>query len=154
MFDIGWVEMMVVIVVMIVVIGPKDLPVVLHTMGRWIARVRAMAREFQSGIEDLAQQAGIDDVRKEVNSIRDFSLEEEIEKTIDPEGELREGIGADTRAKERDEPATAPGTGAGDDAAAQVKDGAEGQGVLTAEAGAEEPEPAKPRRKSPAGREP
>ena len=44
MFDIGWVEMMIVVVVMIVVIGPKDLPVVLHTMGRWIARVRAMAR--------------------------------------------------------------------------------------------------------------
>ncbi len=152
MFDIGWVEMMVVIVVMIVVIGPKDLPVVLHTMGRWIARVRAMAREFQSGIEDLAQQAGIDDVRKEVDSIRDFSLEEEIEKTIDPEGELREGIGADTRAKERDKPET--GTGAGDDSAAQIKDGTEGQAVLAAEAGAEAPEPAKPRRKSPAERKP
>ena len=57
MFDIGWVEMMIVVVVMIVVIGPKDLPVVLHTMGRWIARVRAMARGFQDSIEEMERLA-------------------------------------------------------------------------------------------------
>ncbi|MDX1485269.1 MAG: Sec-independent protein translocase protein TatB [Alphaproteobacteria bacterium] len=99
MFDIGWVEMMVVVVVMIVVIGPKDLPVVLHTMGRWIARVRAMARGFQDSIEEMAEQSGLGDVRDEMRSIRDFSLEDEIEKTIDPEGELREGISAETKRK-------------------------------------------------------
>ena len=95
MFDIGWVEMMVVVVVMIIVIGPKDLPGVLRTMGRWIAQVRAMARNFQDSIEELAEETGLDKVRDEVRSIRDFRLDEEIEKTIDPEGELREGIDAD-----------------------------------------------------------
>lgn len=95
MFDIGWVEMMVVVVVMIIVIGPKDLPVVLHTMGRWIARVRAMARNFQDGIEELAEESGLDQMRDEVRSIRDFSIEDEIEKAIDPEGEMKEGIAGD-----------------------------------------------------------
>ena len=95
MFDIGWVEMMVVVVVMIIVIGPKDLPVVLHTMGRWIARVRAMARNFQDSIEELAEETGLDQMRDEVRSIRDFSIEDEIEKAIDPEGEMKEGIAGD-----------------------------------------------------------
>ncbi len=95
MFDIGWVEMMVVVVVMIIVIGPKDLPVVLHTMGRWIARVRAMARNFQDSIEELAEESGLDQMRDEVRSIRDFSIEDEIEKAIDPEGEMKEGIAGD-----------------------------------------------------------
>ena len=95
MFDIGWVEMMVVVVVMIIVIGPKDLPVVLHTMGRWVARVRAMARNFQDSIEELAEETGLDQMRDEVRSIRDFSVEDEIEKAIDPEGEMKEGIAGD-----------------------------------------------------------
>ncbi|MEE8563585.1 MAG: Sec-independent protein translocase protein TatB [Alphaproteobacteria bacterium] len=111
MFDIGWVEMMVVVVVMIIVIGPKDLPVVLHTMGRWIARVRAMARNFQDSIEELAEETGLDQMRDEVRSIRDFSIEDEIEKAIDPEGEMREGIAGD--------PAKATESG---------EEGAEGQG--------------------------
>ncbi|MCH8917571.1 MAG: twin-arginine translocase subunit TatB [Alphaproteobacteria bacterium] len=95
MFDIGWVEMMVVAVVMIVVIGPKDLPVVLHTMGRWIARVRAMARNFQDSIEEIAEETGFDKMRDEVRSIGDFNIEDEIEKAIDPEGEVRQAISGD-----------------------------------------------------------
>ena len=97
MFDIGWVEMVVVVVVMIIVIGPKDLPAVLRTMGRWIAQVRTMARNFQDSIEEMAEETGLDKVRDEVRAIRDFRLEDEIEKTIDPEGELRDGIGADIK---------------------------------------------------------
>jgi sec-independent protein translocase protein TatB len=95
MFDIGWVEMMIVVVVMVVVIGPKDLPVVLHTMGKWIARVRAMARSFQDSIEEMAGEAGLDQMRDEVQSIRDYSLEDEIEKAIDSEDEPSEGIYGD-----------------------------------------------------------
>lgn len=96
MFDVGWVEMVVVIVVMIIVIGPKDLPVVLHTMGKWIAHVRAMARSFQDSIEEMAEEAGLDEMRDDVRSIRDFSLEDEVEKSIDPEGELKKQISGDS----------------------------------------------------------
>lgn len=94
MFDIGWVEMMVVVIVMIIVVGPKELPGLLRTIGRGIAQVRAMARTFQDSIEELAEETGLDEVRDEVRAIRDFRLEDEIEKTIDPDGELREGIDA------------------------------------------------------------
>jgi len=95
MFDIGWVEMMIVVVVMVVVIGPKDLPVVLHTMGKWIARVQAMARHFQDSIEEMAEESGLDRLRGEVQSIRDYSLEDEIIKVIDPEDEPAEKISVD-----------------------------------------------------------
>jgi len=131
MFDIGWVEMMVVAVVMIVVIGPKDLPVVLRTMGRWIARVRAMARKFQDSIEEIAEETGLDKMRDEMRSIGDFNIEDEIEKAIDPQGEVREAISGDPAKalesaedgaedagaeKDRDDGA-APGDGDGDESA-------------------------------------
>lgn len=92
MFDIGWTEMVVVIVVMIIVIGPKDLPRVLHTMGQWVARARAVARNFQDSIEQMAQEAGLDEVKKSAEQIRDFSLEDEVEKSIDPDGTIKEGM--------------------------------------------------------------
>ncbi len=142
MFDIGWVEMMIVVVVMIVVIGPKDLPVVLHTMGRWIARVRAMARSFQDSIEEMAEETGLDQVRDEVRSIRDFSLEDEIEKAIDPEGELKEGIAGDpARALESDEDGA---EGSGDGGA---EPGDEGEGAPAGETLESEPEPGAPVRR-------
>ena len=51
MFDIAWSELGVIAVVALVVIGPKDLPRVLRTMGQWTSKARSMAREFQSGLE-------------------------------------------------------------------------------------------------------
>ena len=144
MFDIGWVEMMIVVVVMIVVIGPKDLPVVLHTMGRWIARVRAMARNFQDSIEEIAEDAGLEDMRDDVRSIRDFSIEDEIEKTIDPEGEMREGIAGDpAKALESGEDSDAGNgdeDGDGDDGA-EPGDGEEDEAAPALEPPGQEPAP-------------
>jgi sec-independent protein translocase protein TatB len=144
MFDIGWVEMMIVVVVMIVVIGPKDLPVVLHTMGRWIARVRAMARGFQDSIEEMAEEAGLDQVRNEARSIRDFSLDDEIEKAIDPEGELNEAITGDpARVLESDEDSAG-----GDQDGAEVDDRAEEPGDVGKGAPVDvTPEPGAPARR-------
>lgn len=92
MFDIGWMEMMVVAVVMIVIIGPKELPGVLHTMGRWIGRVRAMARSFQEGIEDMAQESGLDEVRRQIDSASHYDIGGEISNSIDPGGEMRKDL--------------------------------------------------------------
>jgi sec-independent protein translocase protein TatB len=95
MFDIGWMEMMVIAIVMIVIIGPKELPGVLHTMGRWIGRVRAMARSFQDSIEEMAHESGLDDVRREVDSITDYDIGGSIQNTIDPGGEMRKELTED-----------------------------------------------------------
>lgn len=90
MFDIAWSELGVVAVVALVVIGPKDLPKVLRTMGQWTSKARSMAREFQSGLDDMVREAELDDLRKAAKQVTDFSIENEIKKTIDPDGSMAE----------------------------------------------------------------
>lgn len=66
MFDIGWSEMALIAVVALVVIGPKELPGVLRTVGYWMKRARTLAAEFQSGIEEMAREAELSELRKEM----------------------------------------------------------------------------------------
>ena len=68
MLDIGWTEMMVIAVIAIVVIGPRDLPKMLKTVGGWVRKARATVRELQTGIEDMAREAELDEVKKSVES--------------------------------------------------------------------------------------
>ena len=92
MLDIGWSEMLLIIVVMIIVIGPKDLPRALYTLGQWVGQVRLVARQFQDSIEQMAHESGIDDVRKEIEDVSNIDVEREMEKAVDPKGELGEAF--------------------------------------------------------------
>jgi sec-independent protein translocase protein TatB len=69
MFDIGWTELMVIGVVALVVIGPKDLPDMFRTMGRFTAKARSMARDFQRAMEAAADEAGVKDVAKDLKNV-------------------------------------------------------------------------------------
>lgn len=60
MLDIGWSELLLIGVVALIVVGPKDLPVMFHTLGRITARARQMAREFSRAMEDAAKETGLD----------------------------------------------------------------------------------------------
>jgi sec-independent protein translocase protein TatB len=88
MFDIGWSEMAIVLLVALIVIGPKDLPRLARNMGQWAAKGRAMAREFQRALEDMAREAELDKVKSEIEKAGRTDLGKTIEKTIDPSGEL------------------------------------------------------------------
>ena len=66
MLDIGWSEMLVIVVVAIVVIGPRDLPGVLRTVGRWIGKVRSLSREFQRNLNDIARETEFDEVQRTI----------------------------------------------------------------------------------------
>ncbi len=68
MLDIGWTEMLMIAVIAIVVIGPRDLPKMLKTVGGWVRKARATVRELQTGIEDMAREAELDEVKKSVES--------------------------------------------------------------------------------------
>jgi sec-independent protein translocase protein TatB len=59
MLDIAWPELVVIGAVALVAIGPKDLPKVMHTLGRWVGKARAFAREIQSGFEQLSYEAEV-----------------------------------------------------------------------------------------------
>ncbi|MFO1132524.1 MAG: Sec-independent protein translocase protein TatB [Hyphomicrobiales bacterium] len=69
-FGFGYSEMFVVAVVAIIVIGPKDLPKVLRALGKTVAKMRGMAREFQGHLDQALKETGFDEVKKEFDNIK------------------------------------------------------------------------------------
>ena len=57
-------------IIALVVVGPKDLPLLLRKLGQWTARLRGMAQEFRTGFDELARQAELDELKREVQSLR------------------------------------------------------------------------------------
>lgn len=66
MLDVGWSELLVIGVVALVVVGPKDLPVMFKQLGRFTAKARQMAREFQRAMESAADDTGVKDVANDL----------------------------------------------------------------------------------------
>ena len=64
MFDIGAAELLVIIIVAVVVIGPKDLPLAMRVAGRWIGRMRRLSAQFRSGIDAMVREAELEDMEK------------------------------------------------------------------------------------------
>jgi sec-independent protein translocase protein TatB len=79
MFDIGWDELLLIALVALVVIGPKDLPGVLRTLGQWTARARNLAGEFRSHVDDMIREAGVDEMKNEFSAMTNPSERKEIE---------------------------------------------------------------------------
>jgi sec-independent protein translocase protein TatB len=69
MFDIGWFELFIVVVVAVVVVGPKDLPKMMRALGRWTGRARAMADQFRRSFDDMARQSELEEMRAEMMKI-------------------------------------------------------------------------------------
>ena len=69
MFDISWSELLVIAVVAIVVIGPKDLPRALRFVGQWTGRMKRMAREFQNQFNEAIREAELDSVQRDIEDI-------------------------------------------------------------------------------------
>lgn len=64
MFDIGAGELLVILIVAVVVIGPKDLPLAMRTAGRWIGKVRRVSAHFRSGIDAMVREAELEEMEK------------------------------------------------------------------------------------------
>ena len=64
MFGIDWQELLVIVIVAVLVIGPKDLPLALRTAGRWIAKVRRVSGHFRTGLETMIREAEMEEMEK------------------------------------------------------------------------------------------
>ncbi|BCW89285.1 Sec-independent protein translocase protein TatB [Alphaproteobacteria bacterium SO-S41] len=70
MFDLAWSEILVIAVVAILVVGPKDLPRMMKTVGQWVGKARRMAAHFQSGVDEMIRQAELEDLRKDLAAMK------------------------------------------------------------------------------------
>lgn len=70
MIDLSWSHILIVLVVALVVVGPKDLPRLMRTLGRWMAKARAMADQFRKSFDEMARQSELDELRNEIEALR------------------------------------------------------------------------------------
>jgi sec-independent protein translocase protein TatB len=166
MLDIGWPELFLILVIALIVIGPRDLPRAMHTVGKWVKRARVMTAEFQRHVDDMVREADMEEVRelKKFTKVNKHTIASEIGKSIDPGGEIAKGTDfkGTFGGKPTDDP-TGPSGGA--PAAAEAPEGtkawqgkagtgAQAKGAAT-ESKAPQPEGgSEPAPESPAGPEP
>ncbi len=74
--------MAVIVVLALIVIGPKDLPRILRTLGQWMGKARRLANEFQRGMDQLAREAGVDDLKRQVQGVASLNPTTQIKKAV------------------------------------------------------------------------
>ena len=92
LFDLGMSELLLIGVVALVVIGPKDLPKALRVAGFWVRKARTLSREFQTSVEQMIREAELDEMRQELKKATEIDLDKEFRQTIDPTGSLAESL--------------------------------------------------------------
>lgn len=110
MFDIGWTEMLVIAIVMIVVVGPKDLPRMLRTFGKTTAKLRAMAGDFQKQFNEALKEAELDEVKKSVDELRNLNPAAQIKKQLNPFEQAAADVRAGLDAAAKPTPSPVPPT--------------------------------------------
>ena len=158
MFDIGWSEMAVIVVVALFVVGPRDLPKVIRTFGRYAGKIRGMAREFQDSIDEAVREAELDEVKKQIEQAARFDMDETISGTVDPGGEIGKAMDMTATAKPAAvappaQPQGAKGMAAAAAAAAKTANGSAEPPAASAAKAAAPPAPSAPGAEE-GGREP
>ncbi|MCX7371083.1 MAG: Sec-independent protein translocase protein TatB [Alphaproteobacteria bacterium] len=115
MFDLAWSEILLIAVVALLVIGPKQLPETLKGIARGIGKAKEAFRSFQAQADDLVKEANlqevrdqIQDVKNTINEIRTFDIKSTIEKTVDADGSLKSAFNDPTGASTYTPPAWTP----------------------------------------------
>lgn len=89
----GFAEFLLLAAAALIVVGPQDLPVMMRKLGQFVARGKAMAREFQSAFDDIAKQAELDELRKEIEDLKRNNMLKEAEQSLrDMESDINEAV--------------------------------------------------------------
>jgi sec-independent protein translocase protein TatB len=81
--DIGGTELLVIAAVALIVVGPKDLPVLLRKLGQFVGRMRGMASEFRASFDEMARQSELDELRREVQAMRSGQFTNPVQEAAD-----------------------------------------------------------------------
>ena len=95
MLDIGWTELVVIAIVLIVVVGPKDLPPMLRAFGRMTARMRGMASDFRRQFDEALREADLDEVRKTISDAQSLNPTTALRDAMNPLRQLGNEIKSD-----------------------------------------------------------
>jgi sec-independent protein translocase protein TatB len=107
MFDIAWSELLLVAIVAIIVVGPKELPALLRTLGRMLGKLRSTADDFRKQFDEAVKEAGGEDLQREVRSLKQNNPLNSIKKSI-------EDVGRDTMQDKPAKPKAADPDGSDD----------------------------------------
>jgi sec-independent protein translocase protein TatB len=115
MFDIGWGELVVIGIIALIAIGPKELPTVLRTAGQWMGKIRRMASEFQGQFQEALREAEMADLKKQADELKSavtdatsFDPLSEIRSDVEKEFENPKAVEADNPPAATAEPAALP----------------------------------------------
>lgn len=92
MFDVGWPELLVIAIVLIVVVGPEDLPRMLRAFGKATTRMRSMASEFRTQFDEALKEADLDDVRKTISDAQKLNPTKSLRDAMNPLRQVGEDI--------------------------------------------------------------
>ena len=109
MFDLGWGKIVIIAVIALVVIGPKELPAVLRTVGQWMGKIRRMAAEFQGQFQEAMREAEMADLKKSIDAITDATRG--IGSGFDPLSSVSKDIESAFQEKPSETPATPAAAG-------------------------------------------
>ncbi len=89
MLDFSWSHILILLIVALVVVGPKDLPRLMRILGQWMGKARRMADEFRKSFDDMARQSELDELRKEIENLRSerplAGIESDLHQSILPD---------------------------------------------------------------------
>lgn len=88
MFDFAWSQIMLIGIVALIAIGPKDLPVAMKAIAGMVKKARGLAAEFQGQVDELMKDSDLAEVRRGLNEIRGFDLKGVVKRTVDADGTL------------------------------------------------------------------
>lgn len=95
MLDLGWSEILVIAIVLIIVVGPQDLPGMLRNFGRIMSKLRGMAGEFRSQLDEALKEADLEDVKKTIDDARKLNPTHSLREAMNPIRQAGEDIRSD-----------------------------------------------------------
>lgn len=102
MMDLSWSHILIVLIVALVVVGPKDLPRLMRITGRWVAKARAMADQFRKSFDDMTRQSELDELRAELEALRHERPLAEVDRAL--QSPVLPAVVAETKAAETPNP--------------------------------------------------